>query len=520
MRQGQFASPESGIVRERRVPLGASISMSHFVHIDSVPGATLRDRLFELGVEFPCGGTLRCGSCRVRVVSGNVPVTGEMREALLQTEIDQGWRLGCFANTDGPVTVEVEQWSAPVLTGHETLLAEPRDGCGIAIDLGTTTLAAQLVDLTSGEVLATETALNPQARHGADLMSRIGFDTAHPGILRGLIHESLGAMTSHLAGERTVREVLLCGNTAMHHLFCGLSVEALAQAPFRTPYLAAETFWATDLGWSVNVEGPVTFLPNIGGFVGSDILAGLIACGLIRRPAVTAFADLGTNGEVAIGSSSGILCASTAAGPAFEAGRIRMGMRAGTGAIDRVDWRDGALHCGVIGGVAPRGLCGSGLVDAAAALVDAGLVLASGRMSGGVKELALAEGITLTQADIRELQLAKGAIAAGVLLLRDRLGVDRPASLHLAGAFGNYVRAQSAKRIGLLPDDSEVVAEGNAALRGARLLLLRPDSRGDLIAETLSHTEHVELGGEPAFQDAFAACMRLSPLTWDGLEGM
>jgi uncharacterized 2Fe-2S/4Fe-4S cluster protein (DUF4445 family) len=296
-----------------------------------------------------------------------------------------------------------------------------------------------------------------------------------------------------------------------------LSVDALAEAPFRTPYLDAQTFHAPDLGWSADIAGVVTFLPNIGGFVGSDILAGLIACGLIRRPAVTAFADLGTNGEVAVGSSNGIVCASTAAGPAFEAGRIGMGMRAGAGAIDRVDWRDGALHCRVIGGTAPRGICGSGLVDAAAALTESGMVLPTGRVSNGVKEIALAESVILTQSDIRELQLAKGAIAAGALLLRDRLGVEKPATFHLAGAFGNYVRAQSARRIGLLPDDSEVVAEGNAALRGTRLLLLRPSSRDSLIEETLSRTEHVELGGESAFQDAFAACMRLAPLVWDDL---
>ena len=494
--------------------------MSHLVHIDPTPGASLRDRLFELGVEFPCGGTLLCGSCRVRVVSGDVPVTSEMRETLSNAEIEQGWRLGCFAVANGPVTIAVEQWSAPVLTGHETLLAEPRDGFGIAIDLGTTTLAAQLVDLLSGEVLATETALNPQARHGADLMSRIGFDSAQPGILRDLIRAELGAMAAHLATSRRVREVLICGNTAMHHLFCGWSVDALAQAPFRTPHLDARTFRAAELGWTADIDGPITFLPNIGGFVGSDILAGLIACGLVRRPTVTAFADLGTNGEVAVGSSQGIVCASTAAGPAFEAGRIGMGMRAGSGAIDRVDWREGALHCDVIGGTVPRGICGSGLVDAAAALAEGGLVLPSGRMSNGAKEIALVSGVSLTQADIRELQLAKGAIAAGALLLRDRLGAEKPATFHLAGAFGNYVRAQSAKRIGLLPNDSEVVPEGNAALRGTRLLLLRPSSRESLIAETLSRTEHIELGGEAAFQDAFAACMRLSPLAWDDLAGM
>ncbi len=153
-----------------------------------------------------------------------------------------------------------------------------------------------------------------------------------------------------------------------------------------------------------------------------------------------------------------------------------MGMRAGSGAIDRVEWRDGALHCGVIGGTAPRGICGSGLVDAAAALAEGGLVLPTGRMRNGAKEITLAEGVGLAQSDIRELQLAKGAIAAGALLLREKLGAEKPATFHLAGAFGNYVRAGSAKRIGLLPDDSAVVPEGNAALRGTRLLLLRPST--------------------------------------------
>ncbi|MGD0580695.1 MAG: ASKHA domain-containing protein [Bryobacteraceae bacterium] len=488
------------------------------MHIDAAAGTPLRDRLFELGVEFPCGGTLLCGSCRIRVVEGEVPVSDEMREALSEEEIEDGWRLGCFAVAKGPVTVEVEQWTAPVLVGHETLEAEPRQGLGIAIDLGTTTLAAQLVDLSNGEVVATETGLNPQARHGADLMSRIGFDMAQPGILRGLIREELGAMVRSLAGYGQVEEILLCGNTAMHHLFCGLPVDALAEAPFRTAFLGARTHSARELGWDADVSGGVTFLPNIGGFVGSDILAGLIACGLGQAGPVAAFADLGTNGEVALGSSRGIVCASTAAGPAFEAGRIRMGMRAGAGAIDRVEWRGGALHCNVIGSVAARGICGSGLVDAVAALAEAGRLQPTGRLNGGAKEVELTSGVLLAQADIRELQLAKGAIAAGALLLRKRLGVAAPARFHLAGAFGNYVRSESAKRIGLLPLDSEVVPEGNAALRGTRLLLLRPSIRSSLIQETRERTEHIELGGGSAFQDAFAECMRLAPLEWNRLD--
>jgi uncharacterized 2Fe-2S/4Fe-4S cluster protein (DUF4445 family) len=248
------------------------------------------------------------------------------------------------------------------------------------------------------------------------------------------------------------------------------------------------------------------------------VLAGLIVCGIGERTDVAAFADLGTNGEVAVGSNSEIVCASTAAGPAFEAGRISRGMRAGCGAIDRVEWRDGSFHCEVIGGGSARGICGSGLVDAAAALLAAGLMLPSGRLAGGVKTILLTGDVSLTQADIRELQLAKGAIAAGALLLRAQLGTAIPKTFHLAGAFGNYVRTASAQSIGLLPQDSAVVAVGNAALRGTRSLLLRPSQREKLLRETLARTRHIELGGDASFQEAFADCMRLEPFTWGQID--
>ena len=252
--------------------------MSRIVRIDACVGVPLRARLFELGVEFPCGGTLLCGACRIRVIEGTVPVTPEMREALSEDELAAGWRLGCYAQAESSVSIEVEQWSAPVLAGDEALGAESRPGYGVAIDLGTTTLAAQLVDLASGEVVDTVTALNPQARHGADLMSRIAYDQAQPGALGALIRSTLGAMVERLAAGRLLVEVLVCGNTVMHHLFSACPVDALAAAPFRTPHLAAHSTTAGELGWNVEVAGGVTMLPNIGGFVGSDILAGLIAC--------------------------------------------------------------------------------------------------------------------------------------------------------------------------------------------------------------------------------------------------
>jgi uncharacterized 2Fe-2S/4Fe-4S cluster protein (DUF4445 family) len=375
--------------------------------------------------------------------------------------------------------------------------SEPRAGRGAAIDLGTTTLVVQVVDLGSGEVLRVETALNPQARYGADVMSRLQYDLGHPGELGRVIRQALGQM---LGGE-PLREVLVAGNTAMHHLFRGLDVEPLTHAPFVSPTLGGYRLADGDLAW----PGPVEFLPCLGGFVGSDLLCGIVATGLDRQARPHALFDIGTNGEVVVGSAQGIVCASTAAGPAFEGGRIGAGMRAGTGAIDSVHVRDGGLACHVIGGGAARGICGSGLVDAAACGVELGLIGANGRLATADKRLPLAGGVALGQSDIRELQVAKGAMAAGLRLLAG--GVEK---LWLAGAFGNYIRQASARTIGLLPDDLPVEPVGNSALRGARTLLLAPGTRQARVKEITELTRHIELAGDPDFQYLFGEMMSLA----------
>lgn len=479
------------------------------VRLEPGPGSGrgLRDLLFERGVEFPCGGVTLCGGCKVRVLSGNVPVTPEMRVALTDEELSAGWRLGCMAEASGPVTLEIEQWSVEVLDDDAAVPFEPADGIAAVADIGTTTLVAQLVDRASGEVLAVETALNPQARFGADLMSRIYHEMAGPGALTALIREALGTMLARLAAGRALEEVLLVGNTAMHHLFCGLDVSPLAAVPFRSPHHGSQRLEAAALGWETNVRNGVCFVSCVGGFVGSDLLAGLVATGLHAAHGPGALLDLGTNGEIAVGDRTGIRCVSTAAGPAFEGGRIGMGVRAGAGAVDRV-WVDGDRLAGsVIGGGAPRGLCGSGLVDAAAGALDLGWILPNGRLADGRKQFQVVDSVTLNQSDVRELQLAKGAIAAGFELL---LGGERPASksVHLAGAFGNYVNAASARRVGLLPawvDDP--TAAGNSALRGARALLLAGPHRQAILDQVLAIATHVELGANRDFQDAFVEAM-------------
>ncbi len=458
---------------------------------------TLADQLFAAGVEFPCGGELACGGCKVRVLEGEVPVTPAMRDALSAEELRHGWRLACCASAAERVVVEVEQWSLRVLTDNASVPIEPRAGRGAAIDLGTTTLVVQVVDLSSGEVLRVESELNPQARHGADVMSRLQYDLRRPGELGRLIRETLGRM---LGGD-PLCEVLIAGNTAMHHLFCGLDVEPLTHAPFLSPMLGACRFEATELGWL----GPAEFLPCLGGFVGSDLLCGIVATSLDERAQPCALFDIGTNGEVVVGSAQGILCASTAAGPAFEGGRIGAGMRAGAGAIDTVHVHDGGLDCHVIGGGTARGICGSGLVDAAACGIELGLIGANGRLTGADKRIPLAGGVALTQGDIRELQLAKGALAAGLRMLAGG-GVEK---LYLAGAFGNYIRPSSARAIGLLPDDLAVESVGNSSLCGARTLLLTPSTRQARLRKILALSRHVELAADPDFQYRYAGMMAL-----------
>lgn len=472
------------------------------------PGEHLADRLFTAGVEFPCGGESACGGCRVRILSGDVPVTPAMRQVLTSDEIAAGWRLACLAEAQGSVSVEVDQWTPHILTDDQTVALEARPGRGAAIDVGTTTLVVQLVDLTTGEVLGVATDLNPQARFGADLMSRIQYDLQHPGELTALIRQRLAAMLHGLTAGAPLEEILLVGNTAMHHLFCGFEVEPLSHVPFESPRLGAAAFSASSLDW----PGPATFLPNLGGFVGSDLLAGLVATRLDEVESPTALFDIGTNGEIVVAAHHTIRCASTAAGPAFEGGRISAGMRAGTGAIDSVHPAPAAnppFDCRVIGGGPPRGLCGSGLVDAVSAALHQGLVRPNGRLADGSKRLSITAEVALTQSDIRELQLAKGAMAAGLKLL----GTPRPAVIHLAGAFGNYIRQSCARAIGLLPENCPIDPVGNSALRGARTLLLTPSTRDRRLQRLLSRTTHVELAADPAFQDCFAESMALEPYT-------
>jgi uncharacterized 2Fe-2S/4Fe-4S cluster protein (DUF4445 family) len=489
-------------------------------------GVPLQDELFAQGVEFPCGGRARCRGCRVRLLRGDALPTPDDTDHFAGSELQEGWRLACRLRAAGPLTLEIAQWESLILGDDSSLEVTPRDGFGIAVDLGTTTIVAQILNLQTGRVVGVRASLNPQARFGADLMSRVDHGSTPEGRerLTTVIREHVGRMVRELVAVaaspgRTpgtdaavtpplLEEILLVGNTVMHHLFSGLPVESLGQHPFDPVDPGLQSFTAAELGWAGDTVSPkarVYFLPCLGSFVGSDILAGILATRLHLSTEPGVLVDLGTNGEIVVGNRDRMFCASTAAGPAFEGARIVMGMRAATGAISEVEIREGRLHCHVIGGTQARGICGSGLVDAVACGLDLGLVQPNGRLLQG-QPLRLEASIELSQCDIRELQLAKGAIAAGIRLLSERWGtsVDRLDPVCLAGAFGNYINRASARTIGLLPFAPErVTPAGNSALLGAKMALLRVAGSDLEFQDLRRRVEHVGMNHDPTFVDRY-----------------
>ena len=488
----------------RLEPLGQSFDVPR--------GTELRDVLFSYGVEFPCGGHGKCRKCRVRLLEGSLPPTEDERQILTAGEIEDGWRLACRCSAQETITLEIDQWETAILADDTRFTFTPRAGHAVAVDIGTTTLVAQLVDLETGHVLGVRSALNPQVAHGGDVMSRVQ-SALEPGglaMLSRLIRETVGQLIVELGVSEKLVEVVLVGNTVMHHLFCSIDPEPLSRVPFQPADDGLQTYRAAELGWNLPSNPLVQFLPCLGGFVGSDIIAGIIASGFEHTPDPIALLDLGTNGEIVIGNNEEILCASTAAGPAFEGGRVSTGMRAATGAIAAARVEDGELVCHVLGNVAPRGVCGSGLVDVIASGLDLGRILPSGRLADGSKQWPLCGSVTLLQKDIRELQLAKGAVAAGVKLLLAQLESHHAhvEYIYLAGAFGNYVNRESARRIGLIDFPLDRIAPvGNTALLGAKLVLFRTAPEDRDFADIRGRVTHVALADDPAFQDTYVDSM-------------
>ena len=432
--------------------------------------------------------------------------------------------------------------------GRRILSVEPGDThlltFGLAIDVGTTSVVTTLMELASGEQLASVSSLNPQAVFGGDLMSRIAFAQFDPGKLRKLQTRIIGLLNQHIEQvcrdsgvlAKWIYKVVVVGNTCMHHVLLGIDPSYVGLAPYAPVMRHPLTLAARELFLKVNPEARVCLLPIVAGFVGADAVAVALATRMDESPEIRIAVDIGTNGEVLLGSREHLWACSAPAGPALEGAQIRHGMRAALGAIDRVTLEEGDLRLHTIGDSSAQGICGSGLIDAIAVLLDAGVIDWTGlidldhldRLPAPLRERVIKRGderavilarpgesgstqeIVLTQDDVRQVQLCKGAIASGAAMLQKIAGVpdDKVAELMLAGGFGNYLSIRSALRIGLIPalPESRIRYVGNAAVLGAQLALLSEAERGR--AEHIARgIEHVSLAAHPDFQDVFVDCM-------------
>ncbi len=409
---------------------------------------------------------------------------------------------------------------------------------GLAVDLGTTKIAAHLVDLQTGLSLAADGVMNPQIAFGEDVMARIGYAMRGEPQARELQDAAVGAIgdLARSLCEKVGRapseivEAVVVGNTAMHHLFVGLPVGQLGAAPYVPAESAAMDVKARDLGLGIAEGAYVHLLPNVAGFVGADHVAMLLGTRIPDMEGTVLGLDIGTNTELVLKTPSRLISCSTASGPAFEGAHIRDGMRAASGAIEWVSLDDGDVHWQTVDNAPPVGICGSGVLDAVAALRRAGVLTASGRMldhprvrrgDDGLEFVLAAESetghgraVALSRRDVSAIQLAKGAIRAGIELLMDAAGVSAQDldAVILAGAFGTYLSVDSILEIGLLPPvpAARVRQVGNAAAVGARLALVSLDER-ERARAIAARAEYLELTILPQFPDAFARAMLLSP---------
>jgi uncharacterized 2Fe-2S/4Fe-4S cluster protein (DUF4445 family) len=408
---------------------------------------------------------------------------------------------------------------------------------GLAVDLGTTKVAVYLVDLETGRTLASEGVMNPQIAYGEDVIARLAFakgDLSQAALLQDLVAKALNGAAAEMcarvgAEPAHVVDSVIVGNTAMHHLFVGLPVEQLARAPYVPAVASALDVKARDLGLRVAPGGYVHLLPNVAGYVGADHVAMLLATEVAQSEGVVLAIDIGTNTEICLANRGTLTSLSCASGPAFEGAHIKHGMRAADGAIEHLRLVEERVEYQTIGGVPPAGLCGSGILDALAQLYLAGVVDARGQMgehprvreTDGPREFVLVgededdgkqPAITFTQKDVRELQLAKGAMRTGinVLLETNGLTADGIDQVIIAGAFGTYIDVASAVAIGMLPRLSldRFRQVGNAAGMGAKLALISRSKRVE--AQALARQiDYVELATDSRFARTFAQAMYL-----------
>lgn len=449
-----------------------------------------------------CGGKGICGKCKVRFVKNAPKPTDNERTFFTEEELLGGWRLACESEVNGQIELELSLYDEDSMEVEAGFRISNVWLCGdekniVAVDIGTTTIAASKIDKQTKKVINTVTSVNHQRMFGADVISRIeASNNGHGKQLQELILNDIERLLLKLEVSKDDAKVIISGNTTMGHLLQGYSCETLGIAPY------------TPVDISLHEYENMTILPGISTFVGADIVSGIIATGMNQRENVSILVDVGTNGEMAIGNKDRILVASTAAGPAFEGGNITHGIAGIKGAIDTVTIDDGEASITTIGGGKPIGICGSGVLEVTYELLKNELVDVTGLLDEEYFDVGfpLSTDVAFTGKDIREVQLAKSAIRTGIEILIKEYGttykeIDK---VYLAGGFGQHMNIKKAVGIGLLPEELEekVVAAGNTSLAGA-VLYAANSSLSEQFEEVTKISKEISLAENSAFDDLY-----------------
>ena len=473
-------------------------------------------------------------------LSDHRPDLERLFDALSEQVKNDEWEIGYEVLKELPNTLRDACWEVTVTIAgdNEIINVEPGDTSnllfGFAVDIGTSKIVGYLVDLTTGKTVAIGSIENPQIIHGEDIMTRIEFATinnANLEVLQMLAVEGVNKVLHEVCEKAKVDpsrvyEVVVVGNTAMHHFFLGIQPKYVALAPYTPALKRPMSLPVKELNIRANRRGVVTVLPIIAGFVGADAVADILATGIYESEELSLLMDIGTNTEIFVGNKDDLLCCSCASGPAFEGAHIKHGMKAVTGAIERVRiGSDLKVEYETIGGVKPLGICGSAMIDIVAEMFKHKIINQHGRFNSNIKtkrirknnnetefiiawgnETATGKELTVTQKDINEIQLAKAAIYTGcsILMKRKNVGVEDIDRVFIAGAFGNYISPENAKVIGLIPDVpiEKIKFVGNTAVTGAKMTLISKEMR-EKAEEISKKVRYLELANDPDFKKEF-----------------
>ncbi len=527
--------------------------------VEAPKGTTVLEAIRNSGLAIysPCGGNGTCGKCRA-VIRGNVsPVCEKEKRILSETELASGVRLSCMCAINGDFSAEIHLGTLAIETDAKTkkyplapmLYTERKDGVtsfytqngelfdtasadahnlGLAVDIGTTTVAVYLCDMDSGEILSVRPIRNPQSAYGSDVISRIdkimkdknALHDQQRLILDAIQKEAKIACDEQGLAFSDIRAAVIAGNTVMQHIAAGIDPSSIANAPFVAPTLFGEEYAAKDLGFLENEKAVVYFAPCFASYVGGDISCGIIATGIHDCEKNVLFVDIGTNGEIGLSTKHGLYFCSAAAGPALEGAHIACGMPGMTGAIGEVFVEEDKILCKTIGDIEPVGICGSGIIDAVATMLNTGLLDETGCIADesdiyasyiGEDEdenpcFQLTDRVYMIGKDIREVQLAKAAICAGTRTLLEEADLEfsKVDQVIIAGGFGSHIRKESACRIGLIPKEflDKIVFAGNTAGAGAVSVLLSGEAR-EIADHIRENATYLELSQNATFMDQY-----------------